>query len=77
MRKALAATILATGLTLAPAVDAVHAQEQASEEDDSGNWGLFGLAGLLGLLGLAGLKRRDDRYDTRRDTTTMGSSTVR
>jgi MYXO-CTERM domain-containing protein len=69
MRKTLAATILAAGLAVAPALDVVHAQDAPSEEDDdNGNVGLFGLAGLLGLAGLAGLKRRDTRYDTRRDT---------
>lgn len=67
MRKTLAAMTLATGLALAPALDAVNAQGEATEEsDDSGKIGLFGLAGLLGLAGLAGLKRRD-RVETRRD----------
>ena len=64
MRKTLAAAALATGLALAPALDAVNAQAETTEEsDDSGKLGLFGLAGLLGLAGLAGLKRRD-RVDT-------------
>lgn len=67
MRKTLAAAALATGLALAPALDAVNAQAETTEEsDDSGKLGLFGLAGLLGLAGLAGLKRRD-RVDTRRN----------
>jgi MYXO-CTERM domain-containing protein len=78
MRKTLAAGVLAAGLALAPALDAVNAQGETTEEsDDSGKLGLFGLAGLLGLAGLAGLKRRD-RADTGRgyDTRT-GSTTTR
>ena len=78
MRKAVAATLLATGITFAPVLDAVHAQEETvaeDEDDDSGNWGLLGLIGLAGLAGLAGLKRREVRsgtvagYDTRYTTT--------
>ena len=77
MRKILAGVALASGLTLVPALDAVHAQDDTTEEDDDdGNLGLIGLAGLLGLAGLAGLKRRDNRYDSRRDTG-AGSSAVR
>ena len=77
MRKLLAGVALASGLTLVPALDAVHAQDATTEDDDdNGNLGLIGLAGLLGLAGLAGLKRRDNRYDSRRDTET-GSGVVR
>jgi len=66
MRKAIAATTLAAGLIVAPAIDSVHAQAAAEEEDDDGsNLGLLGLVGLAGLAGLAGLKRRDS-VDTRR-----------
>jgi MYXO-CTERM domain-containing protein len=73
MRKALAAAIITGGLALAPAVDAVHAQDDAAtEDDDSDNTGLWGLLGLLGLAGLAGLKRRDVRVDTRRTTVDPG-----
>ena len=68
VRKTVAAAVLASGLALAPALDAVNAQGETTEEsDDSGKVGLFGLAGLLGLAGLAGLKRRD-RVDQRRDS---------
>jgi MYXO-CTERM domain-containing protein len=74
MRKALAATIIAGGLVLAPTVDVVHAQDDAAAEndDDSDNTGLWGLLGLLGLAGLAGLKRRDVRVDPRRTTVDPG-----
>jgi len=73
MRKTIAATTLAVGLALAPALDAVHAQDSTEAEDDgNGELGLLGLVGLLGLAGLAGLKRRDryndNRYDTQRET---------
>lgn len=69
MRKTLAAAVLAGGLALAPALDAVHAQDATEDEDDgNGELGLIGLAGLLGLAGLAGLKRRDTRNDTRYNT---------
>jgi MYXO-CTERM domain-containing protein len=86
MRKAVAATLLATGLTFAPVLDAVHAQEDSaaqSDDDDSGNWGLLGLLGLVGLAGLAGLKRRDVRsgtvpgYDSTRYSTTSDTGTMR
>ncbi len=79
MRKALAATVIAIGLAVAPAIDAVHAQDDTTtdESDDGGKWGLLGLAGLLGLGGLAGLKRRDDRYDNRRDVGATGTGAVR
>ena len=74
MRKLMAGIALATTLTFAPALDAVHAQDATTEDDDdSGNLGLLGLVGLLGLAGLAGLKRRDTRYDSRRDTTVTGT----
>jgi|GEM_PF-6883917 len=66
MRKAIAAVVIASGLTLAPAVGQVHAQEATTEDDDGDNTGLWGLLGLAGLAGLAGLKRRDNRVDTRR-----------
>ena len=68
MRKLVAGVVLASGLTVVPALDAVHAQDATTEDDDdNGNLGLIGLAGLLGLAGLAGLKRRDNtRYDDRR-----------
>jgi MYXO-CTERM domain-containing protein len=70
MRKAFAAAIITGGLALAPALDVVHAQDDAAtEDDDSDNTGLWGLLGLLGLAGLAGLKRRDVRVDTTRRTT--------
>jgi MYXO-CTERM domain-containing protein len=70
-RKALAVTVLAGGLALAPALDTVHAQDDAvQDDDDSDNTGLWGLAGLLGLAGLAGLRRRDTRTIDRRTTTT-------
>ncbi|HZB39384.1 MAG TPA: hypothetical protein VE487_00380 [Ilumatobacter sp.] len=78
MRKLIAAATLTAGLTLMPAVDQVHAQDDAAaaaEDDDNGDVGLWGLAGLLGLIGLAGLKRRDTRYDHR--DTTVGSSAIR
>lgn len=74
MRKSLAAAALTAGLALAPAVDAVHAQDATADDDDgSDKTGLIGLVGLLGLAGLAGLKRRDNHthnntFDTRRDT---------
>ena len=83
MRKALAATLLAGGLSVVPALEAVHAQsdtttEANDDDDDGGDWGLLGLLGLLGLAGLAGLKRRDvrsvstsDYYDRTSDTTTI------
>jgi MYXO-CTERM domain-containing protein len=85
MRKAVAATLLATGITFAPVLDAVHAQEEtvAEDDDDDGNWGLLGLIGLAGLAGLAGLKRRDVRsgtvagYDGTRYTTTSDTGTTR
>jgi hypothetical protein len=73
MRKALAGIAVAAGLALAPALDAVHAQETTEESDDSDNTGLIGLAGLLGLAGLAGLKRRDNRRDTDYDRGTAGT----
>ena len=71
MRKALAAAIITGGLALAPALDVVHAHDDAATEDDDDgdNTGLWGLLGLLGLAGLAGLKRRDVRVDTTRRTT--------
>ena len=77
MRKMIAATILTAGLAVAPALDAVHAQDATTEEegDDNGKVGLFGLAGLLGLAGLAGLKRRDNRHDARREP--MADSSIR
>jgi MYXO-CTERM domain-containing protein len=70
-RKALAVTVMAGGLALAPALDTVHAQDDAVTEDDDGddNTGLWGLVGLLGLAGLAGLRRRDTRTIDRRTTT--------
>ena len=76
MRKLIAATTLATSLVLLPAIDTVHAQEDAAaaeDDDDNGDMGMWGLAGLLGLIGLAGLKRRNDPYD--RDRTTGTSAT--
>jgi len=75
MRKAVAATVLTAGVALAPAVDAVHAQDATTEDDDSDKTGLFGLIGLAGLAGSAGLKRHDHNNDRRRDTT--GGSSVR
>jgi MYXO-CTERM domain-containing protein len=69
-RKALAVTVMAGGLALAPALDTVHAQDDAVTEDDGDdNTGLWGLVGLLGLAGLAGLRRRDTRTIDRRTTT--------
>jgi MYXO-CTERM domain-containing protein len=79
MRRILAGVALTAGLTLAPTINAVHAQDEStSENDDNGEIGLFGLIGLLGLAGLAGLKRRD-RYDDsgRYQTTTTGSTHTR
>ena len=79
MRKLLAGVALTAGLTLSPAINAVHAQDDsATENDDNGEMGLWGLIGLLGLAGLAGLKRRD-RYDESRryDTTTRDSTYTR
>jgi MYXO-CTERM domain-containing protein len=87
MRKAVAATLLATGITFAPVLDAVQAQEETvaedDDDDDSGNWGLLGLIGLAGLAGLAGLKRRDVRsgtvagYDNTRYTSTTDPGVTR
>ena len=75
MRKILAGAALTAGLALAPAIDAVHAQDESTSEEDDGNGeiGLLGLAGLIGLAGLAGLKRRD-RHDDRRTTTSADRS---
>jgi MYXO-CTERM domain-containing protein len=76
MRRILAGVALTAGLTLAPTINAVHAQgDGTSENDDNGEIGLFGLIGLLGLAGLAGLKRRDRYDDSRRYQTTTTDST--
>jgi len=75
MRKAIAASFLAAGLSLGPVAfagaqsttsdpnDVKSIDNPVDENDNSGfdDWGLFG---LLGLLGLAGLAKRPKREET-------------
>lgn len=76
--KLISAGILATGMTVAPAMLPVSAQVGvpepegvivAYEEDDGFDWGWLGLLGLIGLVGLAGGggKRRNEDATAYRD----------